>query len=196
MRALDTAHPGADLTELGERQVRELGELLADERIDAVHASPRLRARRTAAALAEPRRLEPVVEDGLVEVAAGEWEMATDEHLAEAYNGVVTAWVRGDLDASVPGGESGHEAVTRVDEAVTRILATGHERVAVVAHGAVLRGWCGVRVAGASDLAATQPLRNTGLVRVSGEKLGELVVTHWDEQVVPSGGEAGAAVEL
>lgn len=195
LRALDTAHPGADLTELGEQQVRELGALLAGEHIDAVHVSPRLRTRRTAAAVADPRGLEPVLHDGLVEVDAGDWEMATDEHLAEAYNAVVLRWIAGDLDARVPGGEDGREAVGRFDAVLDELLASGLERVAVVSHGAVLRAWCGVRVPGLADLAREHPLRNTGLVRISAVD-GELVATLWDEQAVPTGGEAGAAAEV
>lgn len=90
--ALDTAHPGTDLTPLGEEQVSTLVHALAGERVDAVWCSPRLRARRTALALAEPRGLSVVEHEGAVEVDAGAVEMSTRPEDARVYNAVVDAW--------------------------------------------------------------------------------------------------------
>jgi len=194
VRALDTAHPGADLTDLGEQQADALARTLDGVRIDRVYVSPRLRTRRTAAPLLAARGLEPLLRDGLVEIDAGDWEMSTEPAHAEAYNATVTAWVRGDLPGAVPdgvpGGESAAESLARFDAVVEEACAEaerhGLERVALVSHGAVLRRWAGSRVEGAADLAVEHPLGNTGLIRVRGTDDGWRV-TFWDTEVVPGG---------
>lgn len=190
-RALDTAHPGADLTELGEQQVRELEMALAGEHIDAVHVSPRLRTRRTAVAVAASRGLAPIVDDRLVEVDAGEWEMSNAAEHIDGYHAVLASWLAGDLGARMPAAESGHEALIRFDAAVAEILAWGHDRVAVVSHGAILRVWCGARATNAGDvLTNSHILRNTALVRLTATD-GRLTITAWDDQLASSSGESG-----
>ncbi len=112
-RALDTALPGADLTDLGERQVAELARLLDGEKIDAVWCSPTLRTRRTAAGLAEQRGLEPEVRDGLVEISAGDWEMSTADEHGAAYREAIVAAMDGGDGPLVPGrGDPGGGAGT------------------------------------------------------------------------------------
>jgi len=200
VRALDTAHPGADLTELGEQQAADLARGLDGVRIDRVYVSPRLRTRRTAGPLLAARGLEPHLRDGLVEIDAGDWEMSTEPAHAEAYNAAVTAWVRGDNGDGgdgVPGGETAAASLARfdavVEEACAEAAAHGLERVALVSHGAVLRRWAGTRATGAADLAVERPLGNTGLIRLtrtdagSGEGSGGWRVTFWDTEVVPGG---------
>ncbi|MGD9958598.1 histidine phosphatase family protein [Nocardioides sp.] len=194
-RALDTAHPGADLTELGERQVSDLAAALAEEHIDRVFASPRLRTRRTAAGLADPRGIEPTLRDGLVEIGAGDHEMSTLPEHAEAYVETALSWVRGDLGSRLPGAESGFEALARFDRVISEVLATGAESVAVISHGAMLRTWCGARVRNVSlDHVRQHPLRNTGLIRLDGGPEG-WIVTDWDEHVVAEAGQSGPAAD-
>jgi probable phosphoglycerate mutase len=195
IRALDTALPGADLTDLGERQVADLAGQLADEPIDAVWCSPALRARRTAAALAAPRGLEPQVHPGLVEISAGDWEMSSRDEHADAYRDGVVAGLEGRDGPIVPGGESAADAIARFDGAVAAIRAGGHRKVAVVSHGAMLRAWCGLRVSNVPvALVRDRPLGNTGLVRLQARG-DRWLATEWDTEVVEPGGEAGPAAE-
>ncbi len=76
---LDTAVPGAALTELGERQAAALPEALGDENIDTLYASTLIRTQLTAAPLAGARGLDVVVRDGIREVAAGDLEMRGED---------------------------------------------------------------------------------------------------------------------
>ena len=69
--ALDTAYPGAGLTELGQRQAAAVPAALADEDVSAVYASPLVRTQLTGAPLAQERSLEVRVREGLEEIAAG-----------------------------------------------------------------------------------------------------------------------------
>jgi broad specificity phosphatase PhoE len=69
--ALDTAYPGAELTDLGRRQAERLAASLAGERLDVVAASTLLRAQQTAGPLAEARDLTVLtLEPDLAQISA------------------------------------------------------------------------------------------------------------------------------
>lgn len=184
--ALDTEHPGADLTEVGEEQAVALVTRLADRPIDALWCSPRLRARRTAAPLAQAHGLEPQLRDGLVEIAAGTVEMSSDPKDAEGYRSAIAAWITGDPDTRMPGGETGTEVLARMDAVVAEVVATEVERACLVAHGAVIRFWCARRVPDVGAERGRSPLSNTGVVRLVGGERG-WTATEWDGEVVAVG---------
>src|ERR1700722_3099200 len=119
--ALDTAYPGAPLTELGREQAARLAARLAGEPLAVVAASDLLRAQQTAAPAAAAHGLPVVTLDGLREIGAGRWEMQNSAEAIEGYVGVVRSWAAGDLDAAVPGGPSGHEFLARFDAAVLAV---------------------------------------------------------------------------
>lgn len=187
---LDTALPGAPLTELGHEQAAALRDTvgtepstLPDGRL-AVFSSPALRARQTAAGI----RCEPVVVDGLQEIAAGDWEMSGEEQHLIGYFEVIGRWLAGDLDTATPGagGESGHELMARLDAAIAEVVdlvGPGHDRTAVViAHGGVIRVWASLRAANLDDThGADHGLPNTGVVRLLGTP-GRWVCTEWRDQ--------------
>src|SRR5689334_20465281 len=102
--ALDTALPGLELTDLGERQAAAAAQALADVPIETIFISPTHRTRQTAAPLAELLGLEPEVRDGLREIKAGDYEMATDHDSVLGYIGVVADWIEGRFDTRMPGG--------------------------------------------------------------------------------------------
>ncbi|HPV81372.1 MAG TPA: histidine phosphatase family protein, partial [Dermatophilaceae bacterium] len=104
-RLLDTAAPGAPLDEVGLEQARALAEALADEPIEAVYASDLTRSQQTAAPLAARHGVEVVVRGGIREIQAGEDEMSADW---VRYLTTIMSW-NADLDARMPGGESGRE---------------------------------------------------------------------------------------
>ena len=70
--ALDTAFPGAGLTELGQRQAAAVPEALADEDVGAVYATSLVRTQLTGSPLAQERSLDVQVREGLQEIAAAE----------------------------------------------------------------------------------------------------------------------------
>ncbi|MFI9154438.1 histidine phosphatase family protein [Streptomyces sp. NPDC053367] len=167
---LDTAYPGTDLTELGERQAALLPGTLADEDVAVVYASPLTRTRRTAAPLAAARGLDVLVRDGLREVFAGELEMlpaGTED--GQRYLRTVVAWMNGDTGLRMPGGETGDEVLARYDAVVAEAAADGAGTVAMVSHGAVIRLWTAARAANVDvDFAASHGLDNTGVVALEG----------------------------
>ncbi len=184
---LDTAHPGLDLTDLGRAQAVAASRALADERLDAVYVSSRVRTHQTAGPTAEARGLPLTQLDGLEEVQAGDYEMRADHDAVAGYIGAVAAWLDGDLTHRMPGGETGEEFLTRFDAAVRTIVDAGHDAALVVSHGAALRTWVSTRMEPHPDAPpATQPLHNTALIVLEGDVDGGWRMVSW--QGHPVGG--------
>jgi probable phosphoglycerate mutase len=185
--ALDTAHPGAPLTELGLAQAAAVPHALHDERIDAVFASTLLRAQLTAEPLARHLGLQTQVLEGLHEIEAGSLEMRSDRTSQRTYMGTVLSWGAGDLDARYPGGPSASEFFDRYDAAIERIARDHDGTVAVVSHGAAIRVWVAGRVRNISPrFAAENHLENTGVVVLEGSPVEGWVAESWTG--VPLGG--------
>ena len=188
---LDTELPGAELTELGQRQARALVDLFRSDTIASVSASEAVRAQQTAAPLATARGLPVVVRAGLKEIAAGDWEMSGEPDAVRGWLGVIGAWLDGDLDQATPGpaGESGYRCLERFDRAVAAVWAdrpagsdgSGAAQV-VVAHGAVIRTWASLRAANLdARFGADHPLTNTAVVRLDGDPGAGWVCTAWGD---------------
>ena len=188
---LDTAAPGADLTELGHSQARGLVHRLADDPVDVLVASPLARTRQTAGPLATARGLALTLDERLREISAGDLEMRGDAVAMRTYLGTVLAWVSGDLDARVPGGESGTEVYARFDAALDEIALSGARDVVVVSHGAMIRSWCAVRAGVPFSVFAANPVPNTGLVGLAGLP-GAWRVTSWVDRTVAELASEGA----
>lgn len=186
IRALDTAEPGAPLTDEGQRQAEAVGTVLATEPLDAVYASVLTRTQQTAAALAAPHGLPVEVRAGLREVIAGDLEMRTDDDAVLQYLGTMMAWADGDLDAVMPGGESGRATLARFDAVVDEVRASGAAVAALVSHGAMIRMWAITRAAnlGVRD-EVVQTLDNTGVVTLEEDGAGGWYATRWQDHLVP-----------
>jgi broad specificity phosphatase PhoE len=185
---LDTAHPGLELTDLGRAQAAAAAKAIADEHLDAIYVSSRVRTHQTAAPTAEDRGLDLTPLQGLEEIAAGDFEMRNDHDAVAGYIGTVATWLDGDLDHRMPGGESGHEFLARFDSAIARIVDAGHEAALVVSHGAALRTWVNTRMRPHPDAPpATQPLHNTALIVLEGDHESGWEMVSW--QGHPVGGE-------
>lgn len=176
VRALDTRHPGAPLTDLGHQQAERLAARLAGVTLTAVAASPLQRAQQTAAPLAGARDLPVRTFEGLREVDAGELEMRTSDEAADRYIALLHAWADGDLDAALPGGISGHEFARRFDDAVRAFEEQARDAAGpsggdalAVSHGAAIRTWAAIRCRGVDPVAvARRKLANTAVVVIEG----------------------------
>lgn len=168
-KILDTALPGPPLTELGQQQAQALAEKLGDEPIAGVYASRATRAQQTAAPLAAALTLEVQVIDGVQEVNAGDFEGRGDLDALKAYGATTHSWTQGDLDASLPGGESGAQVKARYTSAIADLRAK-HEQdqaIALVSHGGAIRfatEWLADNVR--PELADQGLVPNTGIVEL------------------------------
>lgn len=171
-KALDAAPPGPPLTDRGARQAVELADSLAAEHVVAVYASVALRAQQTAAPVARKFGLTVQVIDGLHEVVVGDLEGRGDEESVRTFFGVFHEWTAGKLDESMPGGESGWQALERFSAAIRRICAThAGGAVVVVCHGAIIRlvaSWMAANVS--NELVERTLIPNTGRVVLAADE--------------------------
>ncbi|MFE4669763.1 histidine phosphatase family protein [Streptomyces sp. NPDC056716] len=190
---LDTAFPGAGLTDLGRRQAAALPGALAAEDIGAVYASTLTRTQDTAAPLAAARGLDVRVRDGIRELAAGDLELLPGwSPDGERYMRTVVAWMNGDTALRMPGGESGDEALARYDAVVAEAAASGAGTVAMVSHGAAIRLWTVVRSTGVdAAFAAAHGLQNTGIVLLEGTPQDGFKALSWEGAAPGLRGEGG-----
>ncbi len=130
------------LSEQGFEQARRTGELLAGVAVERVFASPLLRARQTAEAIAAPHERTVETVEGLIEVDVGVWETLSwaeiEQRYADAYRDFMS-------DASVHpylGGETMAAVFARAEPALTRLMEENPgRRIVAVAHNVVNRTW-------------------------------------------------------
>jgi broad specificity phosphatase PhoE len=185
MGALDTAFPGLGLTELGQRQAIAAARALRDAGIGAIAISTLGRTAETAAPLATELGLTPVEHDALREIAAGDFEMRSDEDAVLAYLGTVAQWQDGNLDRRMPGGETGTEFLERYDAAIAKTCALGVDTALVVSHGAAIRTWVAHRAYG-DHAPVHEGLHNTGCIAVDGSPEVGWTIVSWERE--PIGG--------
>jgi len=161
---LDTRPPGAELTELGRRQARDVGAELAEYcgagggsagRLTMVGCSIALRAQQTAllamrsfeqtAALPEESTRISVLPD-IHEIFAGDHELLGDEESHSIYTTALRGWLSRDETACLPGGETLPDLLGRYQPVLENLVlehfgedGDGDGDVLVVSHGAAIR---------------------------------------------------------
>jgi broad specificity phosphatase PhoE len=151
-KILDTVLPGPGLTDLGRLQAEALGKELTALGVGALYGSPARRAQETAGVVGTVLGLAPGTVEGVHEVQVGDLEGRSDDESVAVFRGVYDAWRTGDLNARMPGGESGQDVLDRYLPAVEGLRARhADDTVVLVSHGAVLR-LVGHALAGDSDL--------------------------------------------
>ena len=176
MRRLDTALPGASLTDFGVRQAVRYGLENPITRTDDADApvllsSQATRAQQTAEVIASVWGADADIVPGVHEVQAGELEDRTDDEAHSVFREIIDRWYSGDPDAPIPGGESLTMVFERYLPAVTdlaqRYLSGPDARdVYLVSHGAAIR-LVAAHLAGIDGrFAAATHLPNTGSVEL------------------------------
>jgi broad specificity phosphatase PhoE len=183
--ALDTAAPGHELTDLGVRQAHAAVRALSTEGIGLVAVSTAIRTAQTAGPLVRALGLTPVRHDGLREIAAGDFEMRSDQEALEGFLGTIGTWLEGDLGRRMPGGETGTEFLARYDAAVERVCRRGADVTLVVSHGAAIRTWVTHRATG-DHAPIHEGLHNTGCITLDGNPDDGWTIASWHRE--PIGG--------
>jgi broad specificity phosphatase PhoE len=167
-KTLDTVLPGPGLTDLGRLQAEALGkELAADPLgpVEVIVSSPARRARETASLAAPALGLTPGVVEGTHEVQVGELEGHNDEPSITRFRAVYDAWREGDVEARMPGGESGRDVLERYLPAIEGLRGEHPTGTAVlVSHGAVLRLVAHALVGEIPDLGSDDHVDNCGRI--------------------------------
>jgi probable phosphoglycerate mutase len=128
------------LTTEGIGQARHAAELLAEQPIDVVYASPALRTRATAEAIVATTRAPLRLSDRLRERPFGVWDGLYFEDIARDFPEEFQAWKRDPVYFVPEGGEAIHDHMVRVRGALDAILAEHPgQLIAVVAHVGPIR---------------------------------------------------------
>lgn len=143
-RRLDTRPPGAELTDFGREQARLFAHSRRRPPGLLLHSVAR-RAEQTAAEIGAELAIPATGVEGIHEVQAGELEDRDDDDAITLFNTVYQRWHSGELDAPMPGGESGREVLDRYLPVLAalrrRYLDDEHwtQDIVVVSHGAAIR---------------------------------------------------------
>jgi alpha-ribazole phosphatase len=129
------------LSARGVGQCAELAAALADERLQRVVSSPRIRAVETARAVAEPHGVDVEVDARLRELDFGAFEGRTYDEIAAEHPELYAAWMTTPTEVTFPGGECYDDLRSRALAALADLRRAHVEGggVAVVAHGGIVR---------------------------------------------------------
>ncbi|MFH1520363.1 MAG: histidine phosphatase family protein [Candidatus Micrarchaeota archaeon] len=102
------------LSDLGKTQARELAGFFSGIKIKKIYASPFLRTRQTADAIARYIKTEIDVDESFRELDCGEWDGKTEDEIREKFPDEWKGWHYDPQNNPIPKGESLLEIGTRV----------------------------------------------------------------------------------
>ena len=119
--------PDAQLTEEGYKQAERLADFFHGTNIEAIVASPFVRAQQSAIPLANRLGLDVLTDDRLSErILCGADDPNWRDMLSETFS---------DLDLCYEGGESSREAMGRALSAIQDLKGSGRKHAVVITHG-------------------------------------------------------------
>lgn len=130
----------SDLTELGIKQAKQLGEALLPIDFNQVICSPLGRTVETTKLVMADRKIDYVIRDDFKEMGFGSWEGQSPESLKTMHPNVYKSlWT--DASAYVPiDGESFEQVLTRVKRGINQIVAENPKgNVLLVTHGMIVQ---------------------------------------------------------
>lgn len=152
------------LDALGVEQARRAAGALAGVPLDALYASPLLRARETARIVGAPRGLEPVPVPELIEADLGRWEGRSWPEIEASEPGEYRRYMANPGLVPYPDGESYQDAYRRAAPALAA-LAAAHPggRVAVIGHNIIHRAVLAILLGLPIDRARALRQSNCGI---------------------------------
>jgi broad specificity phosphatase PhoE len=128
------------LNEVGLRMAEAFGDAHGHRSWTAIYCSPRKRALQTADALARRVDVALILEDGLCEIAYGEWESMRHDEVKARWPEAYAYWAADTASRGTPGGETAFQVAARAAPVIERIR-THHAdgRILIVSHKATIR---------------------------------------------------------
>ena len=189
-RRLDTRPPGAALTDLGHEQAMTFARSWSHP-IGLVAHSTALRAHQTAAEIAGHLGLPTVQLEGIHEVQVGALENRNDDDAIEKFNAIYQRWQQGDLELSMPDGESARQVLDRYLPVVTQLRLRHLDDhawrgdVVLISHGAAIRLVAAVLAGVDGGFALEHHLTNTECVVLSPITDGRWSCVQWSTLLPP-----------
>ena len=171
LQRLDTALPGAHLTDFGARQAVRYALERPKPEAPVLISSVASRAQQTAELIGSVWSVQNQVRDGLFEVQVGDLEDQTSEESHQVFAKTVRSWFEGDTAVRIPGGESLDDVYARylpvIDEIVDEyLLDPDAPDVHLVSHGAAIRLIAARLVNMPAEFALKHHLKNTGSIEL------------------------------
>lgn len=128
------------LDEIGVRQARATAARLAQWPVAAVYTSPLRRALSTASILAEPLKLQPQPQGGLIDIDYGRWQGLSLDEAASDDNDLYRLWLESPHLVRFPHGESLEQVRERAIAAVRGLVPLhAGESIVLVSHKVVCK---------------------------------------------------------
>jgi broad specificity phosphatase PhoE len=129
-----------ELNEVGHAQARHLSMRLASLPICVIYTSPLRRTYATAAIIAEPHRLEPMVLDDLIEIRLGELQGLHMDEIERRWQELSEQSGIDPLELTIPNGESMKDVTERAVRAFKGIIgAKAGEHAVIVTHEVIVK---------------------------------------------------------
>ena len=189
-RRLDTRPPGAALTDLGREQARTFARDLTHPPVLIAHSVAR-RASETAGEIAGELAMDTHELHGIHEVQVGDLEDRNDDAAIGEFETVYKQWHDGDLDASMPNGETGRQVLDRYVPVITALRmrhlddAASHGDIVIVSHGAAIRLVSAVLAGVESGFVLDHHLANTESVVLAPITDGRWSCLQWGKMTPP-----------
>lgn len=133
-------HIDSDITDNGKKQLESLAQRFSTIPLDAVWASPLLRARKTAEAVNYYHQLSIQFDDDLKEINGGCWEGKSWTELPSIYPQMSDDWLHRPWLFSPDNGETMCCVYKRISQAIVRIASLHPDQnIAIVTHGCAIR---------------------------------------------------------
>jgi alpha-ribazole phosphatase len=128
------------LTDRGQAQAEAVGRVAGTLKLAAIYVSPKLRARQTSEPALRATKLEPIVEDGLREIAYGAWEGRKESEIKASDPDAYAAWSQDPALVYPPGGESAFAIAARALPCLVRARREyPNGNVMFISHKATIR---------------------------------------------------------
>jgi broad specificity phosphatase PhoE len=128
------------LNEIGGRMAGALADAYGALLWDGIYVSPRRRAIDTASPLAARMSTSPELDEGLGEIAYGEWEGLLPEEARAKWPEQFALWSESMADRAPPGGETAFDVAARAAKVLDRVRRAHPDgRVLLVSHKGTLR---------------------------------------------------------
>lgn len=157
-----------DITTAGQEQLERLRERFKNIHIDKVYSSPLMRARKTAAAVADPKGLPIIDKEGLIELNGGDFEGMEFAKIFSDYAEHAKIWHNNLQDFCAPNGERMRDVYERVWNTVLEIAReSSGKTVAVASHGGAIKNLiCKVLFDDIERLNEVPWLENTAVTKI------------------------------
>lgn len=170
--------PDGDLTAVGRDQAARAARWLAAKGVMSIRCSPFHRAIQTARIIGDFLDMTPSVDDDLREMDCGELEGRTDADSWNVWGKVYQRWLRHDMQARFPGGESYRDGFERFRRALACV--SPDETALLVTHGGIAATVIPYLCVNAAAMQRLDDLDNTGFALLEPYDAGRYACLAWN----------------